>query len=128
MRKNFDLRIVDAIFARKDGCFMKKVLFILSLFTLTQASLFLSSAQGRGEEVRDEQSVERQNPVVVSVADNCMYLSGVKEGTRVEVVNMLGVSVLTFETSMDNEKVSLNLRKGFYVVRIGNLVQRFVIR
>lgn len=48
---------------------MRKILFILSLFTLTQVSLSFAQAQGRGEEVRDEQGVERMVPAV-SVADN----------------------------------------------------------
>ncbi|MCQ2226148.1 MAG: T9SS type A sorting domain-containing protein [Paludibacteraceae bacterium] len=106
---------------------MRKVLFILSLFAWAQASLSFATAAGRGDDMRDEVMVEKAGPIV-SVADNIMYLTGVKEGTKVEVMNMLGVSVVTFETSSDNDVVSLNLRKGFYVVKIGNLVQRFVIK
>lgn len=106
---------------------MRKILFILSLFTLTQVSLSFAQAQGRGEEVRDEQGVERVVPAV-SVADNYLYLSDVKAGTKVTVMNMLGVSVLSFEMTSDSEKIALNLKKGFYVVKIGNLVQRFVVK
>lgn len=43
-------------------------------------------------------------------------------------MNMLGVSVLSFEMTSDSEKIALNLKKGFYVVKIGNLVQRFVVK
>lgn len=64
----------------------------------------------------------------VSVADNYLYLSDVKAGTKVTVMNMLGVSVLSFEMTSDSEKIALNLKKGFYVVKIGNLVQRFVVK
>lgn len=64
----------------------------------------------------------------MSVADNYLYLSDVKAGTKVTVMNMLGVSVLSFEMTSDSEKIALNLKKGFYVVKIGNLVQRFVVK
>ncbi len=106
---------------------MRKFLFILSLFTLTQVSLSFAQTQGRGEDVRDEQGVERTAPAV-SVADNYLYLSDAKAGTKVVVMNMLGVTVLSFEMTSDNEKIALNLKKGFYVVKIGNLVQRFVVK
>ncbi len=105
---------------------MRKLLFIL-LFSLTQMTVSLAQAQGRGEDSRDDQSVERTTSSI-NVADNCLYLSGVPAGTKVTVMNMLGVSVLTFETTSDSEKIPLNLRKGFYVVKIDNLVQRFVIK
>lgn len=106
---------------------MRKLLFILSLFSLTQASLVLAQAQGRGEDVREEQLVEK-GQASVNVADNCLYLSGIPAGTKVVVMNMLGVSVLSFETTSDGEKFPLSLKKGFYVVKVENLVQRFVIK
>lgn len=106
---------------------MRKLLFILSLFSLTQASLVLAQAQGRGEDVREEQLVEK-GQASVNVADNCLYLSGIPAGTKVVVMNMLGVSVLSFETTSDSEKFPLSLKKGFYVVKVENLVQRFVIK
>lgn len=106
---------------------MKKIFFILSMFLMAQASISLAFAEERADDLRDGQSVEKVTSSVV-VADNCMFLSGVKAGTKVVVVNMLGVPVMTFETNSDNERVALSLKKGFYVVKMENLVQRFVIR
>ncbi len=108
---------------------MKKIFtYILLAFALMQPALSFAQSEKNAPIVRDEQSAEKVSAIVVSVSDNYLYLSGVKEGTKVEVMNMLGVSVLSFETANPEEKIALNLRKGFYVVKIENIVQRFVIK
>ncbi len=89
---------------------------------------FSQSAKG-GNEVREEQQqAGKANAISISFSGNYLYLSGVKEGTKVEVMNMLGVPVLSVETTNDDEKISLDLKKGFYVVRVENIVQRIVIK
>lgn len=89
---------------------------------------FSQSVKG-GNEVREEQQqAGKANAISISFSGNYLYLSGVKEGTKVEVMNMLGVPVLSVETTNDDEKISLDLKKGFYVVRVENIVQRIVIK
>ena len=89
---------------------------------------FSQSVKG-GNEVREEQQqAGKATAISISFSGNYLYLSGVKEGTKVEVMNMLGVPVLSVETTNDDEKISLDLKKGFYVVRVENIVQRIVIK
>ncbi|MBR3519699.1 MAG: T9SS type A sorting domain-containing protein [Paludibacteraceae bacterium] len=108
---------------------MKRFAHILFLLMLMVPSVAFSQTVKGGNEVREEQQqAGKANAIAISFSGNYLYLSGVKEGTKVEVMNMLGVPVLSVETSNDDEKISLDLKKGFYVVRVENIVQRIVIK
>ena len=108
---------------------MKRFAHILFLPMLMVPSVAFSQTVKGGNEVREEQQqAGKANAIAISFSGNYLYLSGVKEGTKVEVMNMLGVPVLSVETSNDDEKISLDLKKGFYVVRVENIVQRIVIK
>ncbi len=107
---------------------MRKFVYTFLLFTLTCSSVTLAQSVRTEAETRDEQAMGKTNTVNISVSENYMYLSGVKEGTKVEVMNMLGVPVLSFLTSNETEKIALDLKKGFYVVRVENIIQRIVIK
>ena len=108
---------------------MKRFAHILFLLMLMVPSVAFSQTVKGGNEVREEQQqAGKANAIAISFSGNYLYLSGVKEGTKVEVMNMLGVPVLSVETSCDDEKISLDLKKGFYVVRVENIVQRIVIK
>lgn len=108
---------------------MRKFVYTLLMFTLTCSSVAFAQTVRNGEvETRDEQFVGKANAINISVSDNFLYLSGMKEGTKVEVMNMLGVPVLSFLTSNVNEKIALDLKKGFYVVKVEDIIQRIVIK
>ena len=107
---------------------MKRFAYILLLLTLMGSSVVSAQSVKNGGEVRDEQLAGNVSEIKISYSNNYLYLSGVKEGTKVEVMNMLGVPVFSAETSEPNEKISLDLKKGFYVVRVENIIQRIVIR
>jgi len=107
---------------------MKRFAHILFLLMLMAPTVAFSQSVKGGNEVREEQQAGKANTISISFSGNYLYLSGVKEGTKVEVVNMLGVPVLSVETTNDDEKISLDLKKGFYVVRVENIVQRIIIK
>ncbi|MBO7607202.1 MAG: T9SS type A sorting domain-containing protein [Paludibacteraceae bacterium] len=108
---------------------MKRFAHILFLLMLMAPTVAFSQSVKGGNEVREEQQqAGKANAISISFSGNYLYLSGVKEGTKVEVMNMLGVPVLSVETTNDDEKISLDLKKGFYVVRVENIVQRIVIK
>ena len=108
---------------------MKRFAHILFMLMLMAPTVAFSQSVKGGNEVREEQQqAGKANTISISFSGNYLYLSGVKEGTKVEVMNMLGVPVLSVETSKDDEKISLDLKKGFYVVRVENIIQRIVIK
>lgn len=107
---------------------MKRLVYLILLFVLAGPTMTYAQSAKSGSEVREDQLAGKASTITISFSNSYLYLFGVKEGTKVEVVNMLGVPVLSVVTSEANEKISLDLKKGFYVVRVENYIQRIVVK
>ena len=108
---------------------MKKIL----LFTLLFASAFSLSvtAQTANNPVLANLELEGKKSVEISISvfNNKLYILNAPENSQLEIRNMLGEKV--YESSISNtdkEEFYLNLKKGFYIVKLGNTLQRIVIK
>jgi len=108
---------------------MKKTLFFIFLFV---SALTVSvSAQLSNNPVQTNLESDNKNgaEISISVFNNRLYVLNAPENSSLEVRNMLGEKV--FESSVSNtqkEEFYLNLKKGFYIVKLGNTLQRIVIK
>jgi Domain of unknown function (DUF5017)/Secretion system C-terminal sorting domain len=60
-------------------------------------------------------------------ADNFIKVSGLKTGTKLEIINITGVQVKTIEVTDQIMDIEIsNLNKGIYLLRSGNSTHRFV--
>jgi len=105
---------------------MKKVILFILLFAA--AAGFVARAQSVGSS--PIQTVfESENKTTVSAFGNILYVLNAPEASTVEVRSMLGEKV--FEARINNsekEEFYLNVKKGIYIVKIGNTLQRVVIK
>ena len=81
-----------------------------------------------GKDNYEQIQMETVEKPVVSVIENQLYVANVQENTVVEVKNMLGENVRTFRMKSKVERFDLNLKKGFYIVRIENFLHRIVVK
>ena len=108
---------------------MKKALLLLFLFV--GALIFSVSAQLTNNPVQTnlESDSKRNAEISISVFNNKLYVLNAPENSYLEIRNMLGEKV--YESSIyntDKEEFYLNLKKGFYIVKLGNTLQRIVIK
>jgi len=108
---------------------MKKGLLLILFFV--SALTFSVSAQLANDPVRANLESESRNgaEISISVFNNRLYVFNAPENSYLEIRNMLGEKV--YESSVSNtdkEEFYLNLRKGFYIVKLGNTLQRIVIK
>ena len=108
---------------------MKKVLLLISLFV--SALTFSVSAQLANSPVQAnlESDSKKNTEISISVFNNKLYILNAPENSYLEIRNMLGEKV--YESPINNtdkEEFYLNLKKGFYIVKLGNTLQRIVIK
>ena len=67
--------------------------------------------------------------IFVSASCNKLYVFHAPENSYVEVRNMLGEKVFVATISIpEKEEFFINLKKGIYIVKIGNFLQRIIIK
>ena len=110
---------------------MKQTLLILSFLVITGS--IIVSAYGQTinipqQGVRYDSDCEKKPEISVGVFNNRLYINGASEHSKLEIKNMLGDKVYETRLNSDKEKIYLDLKKGLYIVRIDNFLQRIVIK
>ncbi len=108
---------------------MRKITLFMFLFV--GALTFPVSAQLTGSPVQTNLESENKSnaEISISVFNNRLYVFNAPENSYLEIRNMLGEKV--YETAVNNtdkEEFYLNLKKGFYIVKLGNTLQRIIIK
>ncbi len=106
---------------------MKRFL-IYFLFSLAFSSQFACWAQDGKD--KDEVARQRQESrvMVIPLSESQVQVKHAEPGTRMEVYSILGVRIASVRIESDNQTVSLNLPRGYYIFKIGNVVRRVVIK
>ncbi len=100
---------------------MKKFFIILLPLAVFCSSLFAMEQQGK-EKV--ELAVRQ---VTLSVKDNYVRVCGAS-GKDVEIFNLTGVKVSAIHIGSSDESIVLNLPRGCYILKVGNVVRKISIR
>ncbi|MDR3268614.1 MAG: T9SS type A sorting domain-containing protein [Tannerella sp.] len=64
----------------------------------------------------------------VNVADNHIIVSDAPAKSRLEIYNIVGVKVKEIEIKSPSEEYIVSLPRGYYIVRIGEIIRKIVIR
>ena len=116
---------------------MRKLLYCF-FFLLTFSSQSVAWAQdGRKQETAqsggscsgrsDRKSTRLNSSLTVSV-DNRVRVQNAEPGSQMEVYNIVGVKLTTIRIDSTDVTVQVNLPKGYYIFKIGNVVRKVVIK
>ncbi|MBO4806678.1 MAG: T9SS type A sorting domain-containing protein [Paludibacteraceae bacterium] len=93
------------------------------------ATILMSMSLCLGNVMAQEQTDQTKSLTVsVSMADNILYVTGAPIGSEIVIMNMLGERVYQGSTKNEKESFDLNLRNGFYIVKVGNVLKRIIIK
>jgi hypothetical protein len=106
------------IFASESKMYIMKHLILFILFSLT-FSLGNAYAEGQSKEPQE---------ISVSVSDNRLYIIGAAQGSSITIKNMLGEKVFMGVIKNDKDIYDLNLKSGFYIVQIGDVLKRIIVK
>ncbi len=107
---------------------MKQIYTFILLFALTVTSNFTLLAQEMGQQDVEINSTNKDLSITIGVYNNILYILNAKENEKVDIMNMLGENVLSYLIKSQEERIQLDLKKGFYVVKVNDKVQRIVIK
>lgn len=66
--------------------------------------------------------------VEISVIGNRLKVENATVGNKLEIYSVVGVKVLEIEIKQTSGEYTLNIAKGYYIVRINETVRKIVIR
>ncbi|MBE6328506.1 MAG: T9SS type A sorting domain-containing protein [Paludibacteraceae bacterium] len=107
---------------------MKQIYTFILLFALAVTSNFTLLAQEMGQQDVEINSTNKDLSITIGVYNNILYILNAKENEKVDIMNMLGENVLSYLIKSQEERIQLDLKKGFYVVKVNDKVQRIVIK
>ena len=103
---------------------MRKLLYCF-FFLLTFSSQSVAWAQdGRKQETAQKEQPSSTIVLTVS-AENRVRVQNAEPGSQMEVYNIVGVKLTTIRI---DSTVQVNLPKGYYIFKIGNVVRKVVIK
>ena len=102
-----------------------KRLFFYFFFALALLPFSTMTAQeGRkAETVQSEQS-----SLTLTVSGTTVRVQNATPGSLIEVYNILGVKVTSVRIDTVDKSVTLNLPKGYYIFKIGDIVRKVLIK
>lgn len=93
---------------------------------------FSSHSAAWAQDGRKQEAARKEQPssaVVLTVsADNRVRVQNAEPGARMEVYNIVGVRLTTIRIESADVTVQVNLPKGYYIFKIGNVVRKVVIK
>lgn len=123
-----EIKKTKHIFATNKN-FMKQIYTFILLFALATTSNFtLLGQELEGQQDVEINSANKDLSITIGVYNNTLYILNAKENEKVDIMNMLGENVLSYLIKSQEERIQLDLKKGFYVVKVNDKVQRIVIK
>ena len=65
--------------------------------------------------------------ISVSVSESVLHITGAN-GLVMQIYNVAGVRVMSVKVEGQDKRYELNLPKGCYIVKVGNVVRKIAIR
>ncbi len=109
---------------KSESLLMRKfTLFIFLLFLLfTSVDNFAQSGK-RSLIVENEVT-----QIVLTITGSTVRVQNAEKGNTLEIYNILGVKVSSIKIDSSDKTIALNLPKGCYILKIGDVVRKIAIK
>ena len=97
------------------------ILFFVG-FMLSYSPL-VAQADNRAAVVQNEQPT-----IILTVTSDTIQIQNATPGSVMEIYNILGVKVNSFLIDSTEKTISISLPKGYYIIKIGDIVRKIVIK
>lgn len=72
--------------------------------------------------------VESKLETKISFSDNRLIVENLKQDSVLEVFSIVGVKVYSIKIKAGTNEYPINLPKGYYIIRIGNIAKKIALR
>lgn len=66
--------------------------------------------------------------IEITSAENRLQVSNAPVGSKLEIYSVVGIKVKEIEIKQSTAEYTLNIAKGYYIIRIGDTVRKVAIR
>jgi hypothetical protein len=73
-------------------------------------------------------AAEPDTSPVLTISGNTVKVQNATVGTSLEVYSILGIKVFTYKLDAADKQLTLNLSKGWYLVKLEGLVRKIAIK
>lgn len=80
------------------------------------------------QEGMQKASLDTDQPAVSISDTNRLYVYNVKPGDLLQLYSIVGVKVLEVKMDSSSKEISLNVPKGYYVVKVSSLVKKIAVK
>ena len=70
----------------------------------------------------------KPDSVSISAYDNKIVVKNAPIGSKLEIYSVVGIRVKEFEMKQPDGEYTVNIAKGYYIIRIGDTVRKVAIR
>lgn len=106
---------------------MRVLPIILLAFVLQTA--FSASAYAQRRESAVATSVHpTPNPIEISVLENRIHVENAPIGSKLEIYSVVGIKVMELQMKHSSGDYTVNISKGYYIIRIEETVRKIAIR
>lgn len=99
---------------------MKRKHYIIALLTLFLSAPLCATAA-------EEMAIQEETTITMAVRGSSVHVCGA-EGETLDIYNLAGVKVKSIHIDSEDKTFTLNLSKGCYVLKIGDVVRKMSIR
>ncbi len=106
---------------------MKTVVSIFLLWLMGFGCL--PSLEAQENHVRIAVSEEKEpTPIKISAYDNKIVVENAPVGSKLEIYSVVGIRVKEISLKQPSGEYTVDIAKGYYIVRIGDTVRKIAIR
>jgi len=105
------------------------VIELLMLSCLGMISVPLPAQQSdRSPKVLTEKTAPADSLLNVTSVENKIIVSNAPANSMMEIYNIIGTKIKEIEIKQSSGEYTLNLPKGYYIIRVADTVRKIVIR
>lgn len=101
----------------------KSVFYFFFVWTLLPLATLMAQDDRKQETVQNEQV-----SLTLTVSGSTVRVQNAVPGSLMEVYNILGVKITSVRIDSLDKTLTLNLPKGYYIFKIGDIVRKVIVR
>lgn len=103
---------------------MAKLILTITLFSFMLIGSPITARANSSIEIIDTNT---DDGITISTNQNVLHVTGAN-GQTLQVYNLVGVRVMSIKVEGADKHYELNLPKGYYIVKIGRIARKILIR
>lgn len=105
-----------------------KVFNIILLALTLQVGSSISTYASKLERTAYTRNQNDLKPIEISVSENRIHVENAPIGSILEIYSVVGIKVAEIELKQSSGDYTVNIAKGYYIIRIGETVRKIAIR